>query len=489
MLTTHPERSAAATSAAAEIVLKVPAKLKTLVAPIAALVESVKNRTDLLERDGRAVDYAAIERTYIELLAAIERASHQCTLEAAARDAEQVSIRGEKYVRVVVGNGTYNGMAGPIAVRRNLYRKVGERNGKVVDAISLRIGVVGDGWLPHAAQAMAHLHQQEHSREAEQTARQLGRLPYSRASFERVPHLVGDLWLKHHVDIEDCLIQEQEIPKETKSISVSLDRTSVPMEEPIARPQGRPRKDAPKVERNFRMAFCGTVTMHGKDGEALFTLRYGQMPSYDPQLLCNSMANDVQQLRERMPDLRMSLLADGAPEMWNLLDANFPESVFGPVHRTIDFWHVIEKLAAAAKVMRNKAGKAKALVRRWRKKLRRRKNAAQAILAQLLRSGCEDVVVDGGRPVHEAITYLRNHADRMNYAGAIWKGLPIGSGNVEATCKTLIGLRMKRCGSRWKAETGNHVIQLRALGLSSRWDPAMDKLLATQRTAVRRLAA
>jgi hypothetical protein len=473
-----------------EIVVAVPVACKGLVAPIRELVSTLAARVTSIQRGGAAVDYQAWEEEVAKLTAAVECATHACTLGAMAVDARRVEIAGETYSRVGYGNGTYYSLAGPIEIPRALYRKLGEGNAPVVDAISLRAGVIGDGWLPRTARAMAHGLQNGTSREAAQSAKETGRLPYSRASFERVPHEVGKLYVEHRADLEDGLMQELDVPDAARSISVSLDRASVPMEEPIQRPPGRPRKDAPKIKRVFHMAYCGTVTLHDAEGEALYTIRFGQMPALDAGDLCNAMATTVYRLREKRSELALMLLADGAHEMWNLLEPCFPVEVFGARERLVDFFHVVEKLSPAAAAIHG-ANQAAEVLKRWRALLKRRKDAHREILAELQSSGCEELNLDSNseRPVHDAITYLTNHADRMNYAGARARNLPIGSGNVEATCKTLVGIRMKRAGSRWKEETGEHVIKLRALALSDLWDGAMTRLMATQRTAVRKLAA
>src|SRR5882724_10185381 len=301
---------------------------------------------------GKAVDYAEIEQAMAESAGRTELAGHRAILQSLDMDVPAVMIGGIRYTRVGRCEAPYHTMAGSVSVERSLYRQSGERGGqpggRVVDPVSLRAGVVGDGWLPRTARAMAHAVQQGTSREAEATAGEFGRLPYSRASFERVAHIVGALAVADHQDIEDALIDAYEVPAEARSISVSLDRVSVPMEEPRPRPVGRPRKDAPKrpVARNFRMAYVGTVTLHDEQGAGGHTIRYGCMPEGDVIGLRDRMVADVAVLRSKRPDLRLQLLCDGAPEMWNLLDEGFRPKFGDDLHRLVDLYHLTETLAA-----------------------------------------------------------------------------------------------------------------------------------------------
>jgi len=441
---------------------------------------------------GKAVDYAAVEAAIAEGASQMELAGHGAILKSLDIDVPAVVIGGIRYTQVGRCEGAYHTLAGSVAVERSLYRQSGTRGGqpegRVVDAVSLRAGVVGEGWLPQTARAMSHAVQQGTSREAEATARELGRLPYARASFERVAHLVGALAVADRQDIEDALIDAVEVPEEACLVSVSLDRVSVPMEEPRPRPTGRPKKGAPKrpVERNFRMAYCGTVTLHDQNGVGGYTIRYGCMPEGDVLGLRDRMVADVATLRSKRPDLKIELLCDGAPEMWNLLEEGFRPKFGDELHRLVDFYHLTEKLNAAAQVLGDSAAASERLGG-WKQALLHRSSAPADILKELIASG-RDEGVGTDHPVHEAITYLQSHGcetDRMNYARARRLGLALGTGNVEATCKSLFEMRLKRCGARWKRDTGQHIVQLRALALSDRWGPAVALTLRPLRKAVR----
>ena len=469
--------------------IEIPEELGELGATLEKLVAEAKMRIAAAQT-GEPVDFAEVERSVEKLAAEAEREVLRGLLQALDIDERLISIGGKPFARVGRHPATYKTKAGPVTVARSLYRELGKRNAKTVDPVSLRAGVVEDGWLPDTAKAMAFLIQNGTSREAEAIAKETGRLPYSRCSFERIGHAVGHSYGERRQEIDAILIGSFAIPADGRSVSLSVDRGAMPMEEPRVRPAGRPKKNAAKrpIERNWRMAYCATVTIHDKDGTALHTIRYGRTPKRQSKELCSRLGADLRALIEQRPDLSIVLLSDGAAEMSDILDQAMKDSGIAlEAHRLVDFWHVAEKLGKAAVVIHGN-DHAGAVISRWKALLLNTPNARGRILNELHASGMEHVAVGETEPVHEAIRYLYNQGDRMAYATARKLGLPVGSGNVEATCKSLIGLRMKRPGARWKEDTGQHVLDLRALALSDRWAPAISLTLAPLRAEVRRVA-
>ena len=153
------------------------------------------------------------------------------------------------------------------------------------------------------------------------------------------------------------------------------------------------------------------------------------------------------------------------------------------IRRLLDLWHVLEKLGEALAVFELADAERKVRLAAYRRMLCTRRDAPAAILAELRASGRENLT-DKECPVHAAITYFENQSRLMNYVDARRDGLPIGSGNVEATCKSLIALRMKRPGSRWKTPTGGNVLTMRAHLLSDRWVRASELALPVARNEI-----
>jgi len=398
-------------------------------------------------------------------------------------DADRILINGLPHTRVIASATTaYKTRVGAVPVSRGLFRADGERNAKTVNTVTLRSGAVEDEWLPGTAAAMAHRLARGPSREAERASAVEGTLPYSHASFERIGHAVGKKMVEQRIEVEEVLISEWVIPREAVSVSVALDRTSMPMEEPRPRPRGRPRKGAPKkpIEIAFRTAWTGTVTLHDAEGNGLQTIRYGRTPYEDGEQLAEALASDALALVQRCRRLKVVTPGDGAEDIQRLLAKHVDEPTFrSAIRRLIDFWHVVEKLGEALALMESDEPTRRERLAEWRRQLCVRRSAPKTILDELRASGKDGV---GGKEcaVHAAITYMHNQAHLMGFVDARREGLPIGSGNVEATGKSLFGLRMKRSGARWKDESGARVITMRAHLLSDRWSRACQLALTQE---------
>lgn len=187
------------------------------------------------------------------------------------------------------------------------------------------------------------------------------------------------------------------------------------------------------------MPYCACLTLHDAAGTSLATRRYGEMPTPGASaLLEDQMRTDLLHILRRRPELRICTLADGAAEMQQHLDRVVAGLEVDA--QLVDYWHAVEYLGAAAAVIGNDLG-------RWKERLLERQRAARRIANEL---HTWLIGVDAPPPaVIDALRYFDNLADRMNYASARTDGLPIGSGCVEATCKTNVATRFKRAGARW----------------------------------------
>jgi hypothetical protein len=471
-----------------------PGDKKVTVEVSEALVDAVKELQSALEagileirREG-PLDWEKVEHSIEDAVGRLERDAARRLLQECDIDTGAIRVNGKRYTRVGRYTAEYFTKAGAVTVERSLYREDGKRNAKTVDTVSLRTGAL-DGWLPATVRAMAFLVQQTTSREAAAAAAKMGRLPYSRSSFERVTHQLGTLYGLERKRVEDTLIERYEPPKEAATVSVQLDRFAVAMEEEQPRKPARPGKKAAMAVK-WRMAFSGTVTLHGKDGEALDTIRYGRMPGATADEMAAALREDVSAILRKRPDLKVVRLSDGGGDVSRALAEHINAEALGmekpEVTDLVDIWHVLEKLAPAAKLLFGEAEAPKVL-EQWKVRLLNSRHAREEILESLRASGKEFERVGDETPVHDAMTYLTNQAHRMDYADARKQGLPVGSGNVEATCKSL-GQRMRRPGARWLEETGQHLLDLRALALSDRFDAAIGLTLAPLRATVRRAA-
>jgi len=68
------------------------------------------------------------------------------------------------------------------------------------------------------------------------------------------------------------------------------------------------------------------------------------------------------------------------------------------------------------------------------------------------------------------INYFDKNKERMRYAEFREQGLFVGSGVLEAGCRTVIGQRLKQSGMHWSVKGANEIIALRCCLLSNRWE-------------------
>jgi hypothetical protein len=72
--------------------------------------------------------------------------------------------------------------------------------------------------------------------------------------------------------------------------------------------------------------------------------------------------------------------------------------------------------------------------------------------------------------VRSAHSYIDERQEQMDYAGALAKGLPIGSGEVEGGHRHVLQKRLKIAGAWWLEANAERMLQLRTVRANGDWD-------------------
>jgi hypothetical protein len=146
-------------------------------------------------------------------------------------------------------------------------------------------------------------------------------------------------------------------------------------------------------------------------------------------------------------------IGDGAAWVWELARVNFPQAIC-----ILDFYHACEHLGTLAESLYG-AGthKSRSRSKRWRSLLK--EDRIDAIVS---RAKADLPMEAAARETAEKqLAYFEKNRERMLYATFRAKGFFIGSGIVEAGCKTVVAKRVKNSGMFWTVEGAQNVLTLR----------------------------
>jgi hypothetical protein len=391
----------------------------------------------------------------------------------------EVVIDGVRHRRVVSGSAEYMTAAGPVSVLRHRYRAVGT-NGQSECPLELRAGIVEGFFTPLAARlglwAVTHLTPAE----GENLFRELGGMNPSRSTLDRLPKGLSAKWEERRREWENELRAQEEAVAGAAVLAVSLDGVMAPMKDgqrEARREQSRQQGKQTRGPAGYREVGCGSVSHYDQTGERLRTVRHARMPESKKRTLKRQLVAEVEDAFRHQPQLRLVKVADGARDNWEFLAKDLP-----PGEEVVDFYHAAEHLKRAFEHAYGEASlKARASFAQYRHLLLEDHAGVGKVIRALAyhhkrKPRCG--------PLKQELEYFRRNRSRMDYARLRALNLPIGSGVVEATCKTLVAQRMKRSGQRWTIDGGQAILTFRALAQSDRFDAAWNMVSAEYRRDV-----
>lgn len=348
------------------------------------------------------------------------------------------------------------GLFGRFPLVRDYYYHAGKQQGHYPADATLGLEV---GYTPALARILCLEGADESSyQKAESHLAETGGIAVSARQIQRVVQRIGSaaqVWQEREVHPAQC--ERTDAPV----FYVSADGTGTPMRpEELAGRRGKQADGKAKT----RQVYLGCVfTQHQLDDEGqpvrdwestTYVSSLDSIEEFGPMLRREAIRRGMGTAR------KVVLLIDGAEGLANMGTLCFKDAV-----QIVDFFHALEH---AGEVLRARLGSKdhpeyELRLRRWADRLL--EDQVELLVTEARQ---EAAPLGRAEAVEEAVGYFVRNVARMQYGTFRQQGFFIGSGVIEAGCKTVIGTRCKQSGMFWSVPGAENVLAFRCIHASRR---------------------
>ena len=382
------------------------------------------------------------------------------------RDKPVVCACGQRMQSEGLKTKTVTTVVGPVRFSRSLY--VCPRCEASCFPGDQTLGVTGTSFSPGAQRMMARAGSRDSYTEAGDDLNLYAGLKVTGKDVERVAKAVGKKvqeWMDTEAgkaQLRDAAgLPQNDAEDRPSTLYVSFDGTGVPMRRnELAGRKGK-QADGSARTREVKLGCVFTQTTLDEHGRPIrdphsttYTGAIENSRSFGYRIRGEAVRRGVSQAP------RVACLTDGAKYNRTIVKEHFPEAT-----HIIDLYHAREKLCETTKLILSETQR-RQHEEPWLTLLDQ--GAIEQMTQQVRRR-----LPNSGPRRKEALknlNYFKRNAPHMRYKTFREQGLFVGSGVIEAGCKTLVGKRLKQSGMFWSKNGANAIIALRCCQYSGRFE-------------------
>ena len=368
---------------------------------------------------------------------------------------------------------------GEIEINRSLYQH--DRGGDCHFPLDKKWGMVNEYAAPEVQEAVLYSTAHLTPKEVEEL---LKKSSFFNPSATAIKNLINESAIvisKNEEEINNQILKNECITPQAKILVSSMDGVNVLLREKGVK-KGK-KNQRPKIKKTtekkntcYKNAMVGTISFYERRKEdkkhpnRLETKYISRMPEEKAVNFKKQFENQLKDtLKKCDNNIDKLLLFDGARGLWNYAAGN---DLYNDFEKLIDFYHTTDHLSKAAEALFGKKNeKANKWFNKYRESLLNNEDGAKNVIRSIqYYSDKLKLRKISNELVKVELTFFRRNKDKMNYYHFLSKGWPIGSGPVEAACKSIVKTRLCRSGMRWSILGGQAILNLRTFVKSNRWD-------------------